>query len=63
MIDITNVTLPAVTKEGSYELKILVTDEKGYTDSKTVPITLIGADTTPPFLMKDKVKVLKKDSG
>ncbi len=63
VVDITNVTLPSVTKPGNYELKVMMTDEKGYSDSKTIPIVLIWEDTTPPFLMTDKVKVIKRDTG
>lgn len=61
VIDITNVTLPSVTQPGNYQLRVVVTDEKGYSDSKTVAITLVTQDTTPPFLMAEKVKVIKRE--
>jgi len=63
VIDITNVTLPSVTQPGNYQLRVIVTDEKGYSDSKTVAITLVTQDSTPPFLMTEKVKVIKREKG
>jgi hypothetical protein len=43
-------------------LKVIVIDEKGYSDNQTVEITVQdgSTDTTAPNLMKDKVKVSKK---
>jgi hypothetical protein len=34
-------------------------DNKGFFDSKSIPITLIEKDETPPYLLKDKITIEK----
>ncbi len=63
--DIVNVTIPDVVEDGSYVLKAVIFDEKWYSDSRSVKITLAWAeqDKTPPYLLDDKVKIVKNEDG
>jgi penicillin-binding protein 1A len=63
VMDITNVTIPAVTPPWTYTLKLVVTDEKWYTDQQTVVVQLIDNDTTPPFLMENRKRINKRADG
>ena len=63
VMDITNVSIPDVTPPGEYTLKLIVTDEKWFTDTQTVDIQLVAEDTTPPFLMEDRKRINKRDDG
>ncbi len=63
LIDISDVTIPPEIPAGKYDLKVIVIDEKWYSDSKTVAVTLVDADTHAPYLMEDKVKVTENNKG
>lgn len=65
VIDISTISIPESMTQWSYTLKVVATDEKWFSDSKSVPIT-IGEktkDTNPPYILKDKIQVSKKISG
>jgi len=63
LIDISTVTIPEEISPGLYTLKVVVIDEKWYSDTQSVSIEVKDGsdDTTPPYLMEDKVKVTKKN--
>jgi penicillin-binding protein 1A len=63
VMDITNITIPAVTPAWTYSLRLVVTDEKWFKDEQIVPIQLIDNDTTPPFLMEERKRINKRDNG
>lgn len=62
LIDITTVRIPDEIPVWTYPLKAIVTDEKWYTDSKTVQIKLVDEDINPPYLLQDKVKITENDN-
>lgn len=55
--DITTITIPENIPAGSYELKLIVIDEKWYSDSKALQIVLTDSDSEPPYLMDTKVQI------
>ena len=57
VIDISTVRIPDQVPPGSYTLKAVITDEKGYTDSQSVRIQLIDDDTEAPYLLENRIKV------
>lgn len=63
LIDISTVTIPDQIDPGRYDLKVVVIDEKGYSDTKSIEINLQYNDTTPPYLMEDKMKITEKEDG
>lgn len=63
LIDISTVKIPDEIDPGTYDLKAVVFDEKWFSDSRTIKITLINDDTSPPSIMDDKVKVTKTPNG
>lgn len=65
LIDISTVTIPEEIAPWVYTLKAVAIDEKWYTDTQSVIIEVKdwGDDTTPPYLMEDKVKVTEKSNG
>ncbi len=60
LIDINTITIPEAIAPGSYELKVIVIDEKGFSDTKSVQVTLVATDTKPPYLLEDKIKITAK---
>lgn len=63
LIDISTVTIPDEIDPGTYNLKIIVIDDKWYSDSQAVSITIAENDTIPPYLIEDKIKVSEKEDG
>jgi hypothetical protein len=37
----------------------LAIDKDGYSNRKSIDISIVSSDTTPPFVMKDKTYVIK----
>ncbi len=65
LTEISTITVPNEIAPGTYTLKAIVTDDKGYSDVQSVDIEIRdgGTDTTPPYLMKNKMKISQKDDG
>ncbi len=61
--DITTITIPDTIPLWSHELKLVVIDDKWVSDTKSVSVTLIDSDTTPPYLMENKVQIEQKTDG
>lgn len=57
------ITIPDTILAGPHTLKIISFDEEGHSKTIEIPITLIDADTTPPFLMDTKIQIEKKPEG
>lgn len=61
--DISTVIIPEEIAPGSYTLKAVVFDDKWYSDTQVVPVTIQDwQDTTAPYLIQDKIKITKKDN-
>jgi hypothetical protein len=56
LIDIVTVKIPETIDAWTYQLRVVMIDEKWYTDSETVSLTIGIEDTQPPYLLEDKVK-------
>lgn len=63
LIDISTVMIPAEISAETYTLKVIVIDEKGYSDSQSVEIDVIDTDVTPPYFMDNKVKITETSDG
>lgn len=63
LIDINTITIPEAIAPGSYELKVIVIDEKGFSDTKSVQVSLVATDTKPPYLLEDKIKITTKPNN
>lgn len=65
VIDVRDVTLPTEIEDGTYVLKAVIRDEKGYSDSRSVRVKVWSkeSDTTPPYLIDDKISVTANDDG
>ena len=65
IVDIADITIPDAIPDGEYVLKAIIRDEKWYSDSRSVKITLWWkeSDTVPPYLIQDKVKVSQNEDG
>lgn len=61
LIDIVTVRIPETIDIGTYQLRVVMIDEKWYTDSEIVSITIGIEDTQPPYLLEDKIKVTALD--
>lgn len=61
--DISTITVPDSIVAGKHELKLIAFDDQWYSDSKAIQITLIDADTTPPYLMDTKVQIEEQADG
>jgi len=61
--DISTITVPDSILAWTYELKLIVIDNQGYSDSKTLKVILINKDTTPPYLMDTKVQIEQQADG
>jgi penicillin-binding protein 1A len=59
VIDLVKVNIPESLAVGNYTLKLIAKDEKGQTDTKSVPVVLIEKDTTVPVLLTDKIRIEK----
>ena len=61
IVDIADITIPEAIEDGEYILKAIIRDEKWYSDSRSVKISIWSKDLdrTPPNLLEDKVKVTK----
>lgn len=63
LIDISTVTIPPEIDAGTYNLKAVIFDDKWYSDSQTISITIADSDTTPPYFMDDKIKITPQEDG
>lgn len=65
LVDIQDIVIPDSIEDGTYIFKAEIFDDKWYSDSKSVKITIWSAwdDIVPPYLIKNKVKVTKNDDG
>lgn len=63
MNDITSVTIPESIALGTHTLKLVVIDDKGVSDSKSVQIELIDSDIMPPYLVDNKVQIEEQKDG
>ena len=63
LIDIMTVNVPDVIEPGKYTLKVVVTDDKGYSDVSEVEVRLTDKDDEPPYLIEEKMKVVKNSEG
>lgn len=63
--DITDISIPESIADGEYVLKAIIRDDKWYSDSRSVKITLwwVDLDRTAPYLLENKVKVTQNDDG
>lgn len=61
LTDVSEITIPDEVAAGRHDLKVVALDEKWFSDMQIVNITLADEDTTPPYLMKDKIQVAKKE--
>lgn len=57
LIDIVTVKIPETIDPWTYQLRVVIIDEKWYTDTQTVSIDIGVEDTQPPYLLENKVKV------
>lgn len=56
--DIVNVAIPESIPDGPYTLKIIGIDHEWYVTTKTIAVTVKRQeDTTPPYLMEEKVQI------
>ncbi len=65
IIDIADITIPEAIEDWEYVLKAIIRDEKWYSDSRSVRITLWWKETdkVSPYLIQDKVKVSQNEDG
>lgn len=63
LIDIVDVKIPESIDAWTYTLKVVVLDEKGYSDSETITLNVWVEDTQPPYLLEDKVRVTELEDG
>lgn len=63
LTDVSTITIPNEIPAGSYELRVIALDEKWFSDTKTVDLEVIDDDLVPPYLMKDRIQVLRKEGG
>jgi len=65
VIDIRDITIPDAIAPWAYVLKAIIYDEKWYSDSRSVRVVVWDAnsDTTPPYLIQDKIKVTTNQDG
>jgi membrane carboxypeptidase/penicillin-binding protein PbpC len=61
--DISTISVPESIAPWTHELKLIVIDDKWYSDTKSIQVTLIDADTTPPYLMDTKVQIEQQADG
>lgn len=61
LIDIVTVKIPESIDPWTYQLRVVILDDKWYTDTETVSLTIGVEDTQPPYLLEDKVKVTELD--
>lgn len=61
--DINTISIPEETPVGNYNLKIVVLDSSGASDSKTIEVNLVANDSTAPYIMENKIKVTKQADG
>lgn len=61
--DITTITVPETIPLWNYELKLVVIDEKWVSDTQTVSVVLVDADTEPPYIMDNKVQIDQQTDG
>lgn len=63
LIDIVTVKIPETIDSWIYQLRVVVLDEKGYTDTEVVSLKIWVEDTQAPYLLEDKVRVTDRDEG
>jgi hypothetical protein len=61
--DISTISVPESIAPWTHELKLIVIDDQWYSDTKSIQVTLIDADTTPPYLMDTKVQIEQQADG
>jgi penicillin-binding protein 1A len=61
--DITTITVPDTIPLWTHELKLVVIDEKWVSKTQSVSVVLIDADTSPPYIMENKVQIDQQSDG
>jgi hypothetical protein len=61
--DINTISIPEATPVGNYNLKVVVLDSSGASDSKTIEVNLVANDSTAPYIMENKIKITKQTDG
>lgn len=61
--DIVSIKIPDEIPTWTYPLRIVVSDDKWFTETKEIQIRLINNDENPPLFLADRLRISEKDNG